>query len=260
MRQSAFVLLCFASVSIFAQTPLPETPAASLEDAANKRIDLAQKELDRTKELVEIGALARVKLVEAEQKLADAQDDAVLGRTLYSNVDVKNWSDQVAEEGVAAAERRVQREQDRIEQARKFVDQGFIALTAIDPLQQELTTRQIRLNLARSLAQQMKTQASLAKLEESIAASQEAARNGSHDLDLVTDGMEHFEGNGQFAEGRDLKPIAIGLRSGVRPSSFPSAPTARPTCIARWGFDHRGRVDVAVNSEYSRRNLVASIS
>jgi len=245
MRQSAFVLLCFASVSIFAQTPLPQTPAASLEDAANKRIDLAQKELDRTKELVEIGALARVKLVEAEQKLADAQDDAVLGRTLYSNVDVKNWSDQAAEEGVAAAERRVQREQDRIEQARKFVDQGFIALTAIDPLQQELTTRQIRLNLARSLAQQMKTQASLARLEESIAASQEAARNGSHDLDLVTDGMEHFEGNGQFAEGRDLKPIQSAF---VREfaKELPISADGETSLHRALGLDHRGRVDVAV--------------
>jgi hypothetical protein len=245
MRQSAFVLLCFASVSLFAQTPVAQTPAASLEDAANKRIELAQKGLERTKELVEMGALARIKLVEAEQNLADAQDDAVLGRTLYSNVDVKSWDDQAAEEGVAAAERRVQREQERIDQTRKLIDQGFIALTAIDPLQQELTTRQIRLNLARSLAQQMKTQSALAKLEESIAASEEAARSGSHDFDLMIDGMEHFEGNGQFAEGRDLKLIQSAFTREFA-KELPISADGETSLHRALGLDHRGRVDVAV--------------
>ncbi len=222
-----------------------QTTAQWLEDAANKRIEIAQRELDRTKDLVEMGALARVKLTEAEQNLADAQDDAVLGRTLYSTVDVKNWNDQAAEEGLAAAERRVQRQQERIEQARKFVDQGFIALTAIDPLQQELTTRQIRLNLARSLAQQMKTQAALAKLEESIAASEEAARNGNHGTEPAIEGMEHFEGSGGFAEAHDLKLIQSAF---VREfaKELPISADGETNLHRALGLDHRGRVDVAV--------------
>src|SRR5579863_9340464 len=71
MRQSLLILLCFSSVSLFAQAP-----DVSLESLANKRVELAQQELDLVRELVEMGALARIKLTEAEQSLCDAQDDA----------------------------------------------------------------------------------------------------------------------------------------------------------------------------------------
>jgi len=240
MRQSAFVLLCFGSVSLLAQTP-----GGATEDAANQRIELAQRALDRTKELVDMGALAKLKLTEAEQNLADAKDDAVLAHTLYSDLAAKNWSDQLAEDGIAAAERRVEREQERIDQMRKLVDQGFIAATSIEPLQQELSTRQVRLNLAKSLAQQMKTQAALAQLEESIAASQEAARNEIAGADLMIDGMEHFEGNGEFTESRDLKLIQSAFEREFD-KELPISADGETNLHRSLGLDHRGRVDVAV--------------
>lgn len=240
MRQSAFVLLCFGWVSLLAQTP-----GGALEDAANQRIELAQKALDRTRELVDMGALAKLKLTEAEQNLDDAKDDAVLAHTLYSDLAAKNWSDQLADDGIAAAERRVQREQERIDQMRKLADQGFIAATAIEPLQQELSTRQVRLNLAKSLAQQMKTQAALAQLEESIAASQEAARNEIAGADLVIDGMEHFEGNGEFTESRDLKLIQAAFAREFD-KELPISADGETSLHRALRLDHRGRVDVAV--------------
>ena len=240
MRQSAFVLLCFGSVSLLAQGP-----GSAIEDAANRRIELAQRALDRTKELVDMGALAKLKLTEAEQNLEDAQDDAVLAHTLYSDLAAKNWSDQLAEEGIAAAQHRVEREQQRIEQTRKLIEQGFVAESAIEPLTQELSTRQVRLNLARSLAQQMKTQAALAQLEESIAASQEAARNQSAGADLVMDGMEHFEGNGEFTESRDLKLIETAFEREFA-KELPISADGETSLHRALGLDHRGRVDVAV--------------
>jgi hypothetical protein len=240
MRQSAFVLLCFGSVSLLAQEP-----GNAVEDAANQRIELAQRALERTKELVDMGALAKLKLIEAEQNLEDAKDDAVLAHTLYSDLAAKNWSDQMAQEGIAAAQRRVEREQQRIDQARKLIEQGFIAATAIEPLQQELSTRQVRLNLARSLAQQMKTQAALAQLEESIAASQEAARYPTTGTDLVLDGMEHFEGNGAFTESRDLKLIQTAFERQFA-KELPVSADGETSLHRALGLDHRGRVDVAL--------------
>jgi len=240
MRQSAFVLLCFGSVSLLAQEP-----ENAVEDAANQRIELAQRALDRAKELVDMGALAKLKLIEAEQNLEDAKDDAVLAHTLYSDLAAKNWSDQMAQEGIAAAQRRVEREQQRIDQTRKLIEQGFIAATAIEPLQQELSTRQVRLNLARSLAQQMKTQAALAQLEESIAASQEAERYPTTGTDLVLDGMEHFEGNGAFTESRDLKLIQTAFERQFA-KELPVSADGETSLHRALGLDHRGRVDVAL--------------
>jgi len=238
MRQSAVVLLCFSSVAMFAQ--MPQT---ALEANANKRIELAQKDLDRVRELVEMGALARIKLTEAQQNLGDAQDDAILARTLYGDLPAKDWTDQMAQEGMAAAERRVQRQQERLDQTRQLVDQGFVAQSALAPVQAELTTRQTKLDLARLQARQLDSVASLAKLEESIVQSEEAAR--SVQSDLVLDGMEHFEGSGQFKEARDLKPIETAFERKFE-RELPISADGETNLHRSLGLDHRGRVDVAV--------------
>jgi len=238
MRQMAVVLLCFSSVAMFAQTP-----QAAVEANANKRIELAQKDLDRVRELVEMGALARIKLTEAQQNLGDAQDDAILARTLYGDLPAKDWTDQMAQEGMAAAERRVQRQQERLDQTRQLVDQGFVAQSALAPVQAELTTRQTKLDLARLQARQLDSVASLAKLEESIVQSEEAAH--SVQSDLVLDGMEHFEGNGQFKEARDLKPIETAFARKFD-REMPISADGETNLHRSLGLDHRGRVDVAV--------------
>ena len=222
---------------------MAQTPQAVLEANANKRIELAQQNLDRVRELVEMGALARVKLTEAERNLGDAQDDAILTHTLYSDVPAKDWTEQMTQEGIAAAERRVQRQQERIEQTRKLVDQGFVAQSSLDPLQQELNTRQTKLELARLQARQLDSQASLAKLEESIVQSEEASRNNQQDL--VLEGMEHFEGSGQFREARDLKPIETAFEKKFD-RELPISADGETNLHRSLGFDHRGRVDVAV--------------
>ncbi len=238
MRQSAVVLLCFSAVALLAQTP-----QSALEANANQRIGLAQKELDRVRELVGMGALAPAKLTQAEQSLADAQDDAVLARTLYSNVPVKDWTQQMAQDSVAAAERRVERQQEKVEQTQKLVDQGFEALSALAPLQQELTMRRSKLDLARLQAQQFDNLASFAKLEESIAKSEEASK-GSPEGPAVG-GMEHFEGNGQFKEARDLKPIERAFERKFD-RELPISADGETSLHRALGLDHRGRVDVAV--------------
>ena len=238
MRQSLLVLLCFSAVSLFAQEP-----AVSLEALANKRVELAEQELSRVRELVEMGALARIKLTESEQNLGDAQDDATLARTLYGNLSAKDLTAQMVEEGLAAAARRVERQQKRLEQAQNLVQQGFIAESALSPIQEELATRQAKLDLARMEGRQLENQAALAKLEESIAQSEEAARSSQQDL--VFDGMEHFEGNGEFKEARDLRPIEAAFARKFD-KELPISADGETNLHRALGLDHRGRVDVAI--------------
>ena len=244
MRQTAVVALCFISAVLFAQTP-----QAILQANANQRIELAKKQVDRTRELVAMGALARIKLTEAEQDLGDAQDDAILDRTLYSDAAVKDWTESMVQEGVAAAERRVQREQDRIDQTQNLVDQGFIAESALTPLKQELSVRQTKLELSRLQAKQLSDRASLAQLEESIARSEEASRGLVPEHSAVegaaVDGMEHFEGSGKFQESRELKPIEQAFEQKFD-RQLPISADGETDLHRSLGLDHRGRVDVAV--------------
>src|SRR5690348_6082064 len=122
MRQLVALFLSLDMLAIFGQTP-----ADSTESPANKRIELAKQELQKVMELVEAGALPRVRLEQAEQDVADAEDDATLERTLYGDLPVKDVSDKLIDEMVAAAQRRVERQQVRLDQARKLVADGVAA-------------------------------------------------------------------------------------------------------------------------------------
>jgi hypothetical protein len=239
MRQLPFLLLCLGGLASFGQTP-----ADSSESIADKRIELARRELTRISDLVGMGALPRQRLDQAQQDFADAQDDAVLARTLYGEMPVKDLTDQLAAEMVAAAERRVERQQARIEQARKLIEAGFTAQQALTPLESELSLRETSLNLARERARLMNDLAELAKLEESIAASKDAAP--SEGADLLTESMEHFEGNGIFLESRDLKPIEEAFAKKFD-HPLPISAEGETSLHRALGFDHRGRVDVALD-------------
>jgi len=239
MRQSLVVFLCLGSVAMFGQTPISSTEAL-----ANKRIELAQQQVEKIAALVEMGALPRIRLDQAREELADAQDDATLAKTLYSGSPLAELSGNVGDEMVAAAERRVDRQKARVEQTKKLIADGIEALSAVTPLEQELSMRQTTLDLANSRVRLAADMASLAKLEESIAASQDTPSGPG--VDRVTDGMEHFEGNATFVESRDLQPIETAFaRHFDKP--LPISADGETNLHRSLGLDHRGRVDVAVN-------------
>jgi hypothetical protein len=239
MRQLPVLLLCLGSFAVCAQTSAPNFA----ENIANKRIALAQQEISRISDLVDMGALPRIRLDQARQQLADAQDDATLAQTLYGDLPLNDLTDKLADDMIAAAQRRVDREQARLDQVKKMVDDGLEAQYALHPILEELSMRQTTLDLARSRARLMSDMAGLAKLEQSIAESQDAAR--TEGADFVTEGMEHFEGNGVFREARDLQPIETAFaKQFARP--LPISADGETNLHRALGFDHRGRVDVAV--------------
>src|SRR5437016_9705156 len=119
MRQLLVLVLSVGALAAFGQTP-----AQSLEAIANKRVEQARQELQKITQLVEAGAVARVRLDQAQQDLEDAQDELVLARTLYGDPLSKDLNSQLAEQMIAAAQRRVDRQQQRLDQARKLIDAG----------------------------------------------------------------------------------------------------------------------------------------
>src|SRR6516162_6830005 len=110
MRQIWAIFVCLSWAVLWGQvSDLPATPVSSIQLLQSKEIDLARAEISRVTDLVNAGALPRIRLEEAEEKLADAQDDAILARSLYGDLPATNLSEQMADEMVAAAQRRVQR-------------------------------------------------------------------------------------------------------------------------------------------------------
>src|SRR5690349_904868 len=103
MRQFVAIFLSVGALAVFGQTPAPAP-----ETTANKGIELAEQELQKVSELVDAGALPRLRLEQARENLADAQDEALLERTLFGELPAAGTSDKLMDEMVAAAQRRVE--------------------------------------------------------------------------------------------------------------------------------------------------------
>jgi len=239
MRQFVAIFLSIGALAVFGQTP-----AASPETTANKRIDLAKEELGRVEQLVQAGALPRIRLEEAQQNVEDAQDDAVLDRTLYGDLPVDQVNDQLTDEMVAAAQRRVERGQLQLQQAQKLVTDGIAAQATLTPIQEDLAIRRMNLNLAHSRASLMAEMAALAKYQKTAAEIHEVTSIIYRDS--FNRGMEHYEGSGLFRESKDLKPLALAFEQKFE-HPLPISAEGETNLHRALGFDHRGRVDVAVS-------------
>ena len=239
MRQFAVLFLSVGALAVFAQAPVDPR-----ETIANKQIDLAKQELQRVTELVQAGALPRLRLDEAQQNIEDAQDNAILERTLYGDLQVANVSDQLMDEMIAAAQRRVSRGQIQLEQAKKLVADGIAAQSTLTPIEEDLAIRRMNLNLAHSRANLMAEMAALARYEKTAAEIHETTSIVFRDS--FTRGMEHYEGSGVFRESKDLKPLALAFEQKFD-HPLPISAEGETGLHRALGFDHRGRVDVAVS-------------
>jgi len=239
MRQLFGVFLSIGALAAFGQIA-----SDSPQTIVNKRIELAQSEIQKIATLVQAGALPKLRLEQAQLDLADLQDDATLGRTLYGELTVEALTDKLLEDMVAAARRRVERQQARLDASKKLVQEGVTAESSLRSPEEELTSRRMILDLAQSRARLVGEIVALAKFEESTSAIQEAARVEYNDM--FAPGMEHYEGNGIFQESRDLKPLAVAFQKKFD-HPLPISAAGETDLHRALGFDHTGRVDVAIN-------------
>jgi hypothetical protein len=244
MRQLAGLLLSFAALAAFGQLAADSPPNTGNKSTENKGVELAQQELQRITQLVQVGALPRLRLQMAGQDLADAQDEAVLEHALYGDLPVQDLTDKLIDDMVAAAQRRVERQQARLDAAKKLVAEGIAAQSSLTSSEEELASRRMSLDLAHARAHVMGELAALAKFEKSNQEIQNATRIEYRDM--FSPGMEHYEGAGSFQESRDLKPLEVAfLKKFDRP--LPISAEGETDLHRALGFDHTGRVDVAIN-------------
>ena len=122
------VLVLSVSTLVLAAQNVPETLPAQIDaTAATNSIKVAEDQVHRIGSLVEVGALPRIRLEQAQRDLEDARDSATLDRTLYGHIPIQNLTEEMGNEMVAAAQRRIDRQQQRIDDANKLVDEGIVA-------------------------------------------------------------------------------------------------------------------------------------
>lgn len=225
------VLLCAAPP----QTPSDTSSSAAAEDPDVLR---ARLNIERLRALVDAGALPRVQLEQAEDALGDAQDLSVLRRTMQST----DISEEQSTAMVAAAQRRLDRRQKQLDRLRGMIASGIVAKNDLDPLVEQVNFAHQEYDLAI-------TRANLNhELVEMVRAEQ--ARESQHSNVTPLGGARasvRYDGAGVFTpvqfqqvstafEQRFLKPMPVSAMG--------------ETAVHRaLGFDHRGRVDVALNPD-----------
>lgn len=235
LRAAALLLICTA-VGLQSQVPpVLQSP----------QIIAAKLEIERVAALVEAGAIPRSRMEEAQEKLADAQDDLILAHSLYGELPVKDLSDEMAAEMVAAAQRRVERQIRKVEATRKLVNDGVIAGAALQPLDDELSSRRMNLSLAHSRSKLIGELVSMNRFEQSMKGVQQAVHLEPF-TDYTVGGMAHYAGGGGFLVGKELKIMELAFEKRFE-FPLPISADGQTATHNALGFDHRGRVDVAVN-------------
>jgi DNA-binding Lrp family transcriptional regulator len=234
---SPFVLVGLALLStgvLAAQTP------ASTEVTTPKWDPLAdaQKEIERLRTLEKEGVIPRRTLEIAEKKLAEAQDEQILNRTLYGKVDVDQLTPEQTKQMIEAAQRRVDRQQAEVNEQQKLIDEGVKARLAVTPFLEELDTRRRTLDLAHARAKLFDVLAELARVEANHVEDASAP-----DRRLAV----RFDGKGSVREFEiSMIEKAFEQRFGY---SLPVSARGETAVHKSLGFDHRGRLDVAVNPD-----------
>ena len=217
-------------------TVLVCTLVVSAQDGGNLRLMKAQQDIQRLRDLVAAGAVAPSRLADAEQALGDAEDEDILNHTLYGRLNVADLTEEQSKSMIEAAQRRLDREKDRLGRMQKLVDAGVIARGELAPSEQEIESRKLALDLAHARAHLLNEIADMARQEQMADNAPQMA--GDQPI------MEHFDGDHTFST-RQLKAVELAFERQFQ-KPMPISANGETAVHRSLGYDHRGRVDVAV--------------
>lgn len=203
-------------------------------------MDRARKEVERIRGLVDQGALARTYLEQAEERLADAEDQLTLSETLYGVTHVENMTPEAADKMVHAAARHVEREQKFVDDRQTMLSSGVISHAEYQKILDELASRHRVLELAENRKTLLESLRTMAERERQL---EQLQRSSASTRDV----MIRYEGNGQFTL-QDLPAISAQFeRRFHRP--LPISALGQTMLHQSMQLDHRNRVDVALNPD-----------
>jgi hypothetical protein len=198
----------------------------------------ARLKVDRVRMMVENGTLPKIKLDEAQAELEDTTDEALLTRALYG----KDLTVEQAADTVAAAKRRLDRRTKIATEQKKLVEMGVIAKTEmttsaddVERAQKEYDWAVKRTELVRQIEAMAANEAELMR--------QLATASPMESRKLA----EYFAGKGSFTTS-DLARVEVAFTARFR-KPLPISANGESAVHRSLGFDHRGRVDVAVTPD-----------
>lgn len=232
-------LVCAIAVSVAALTA---APASELERA--------RQEVARVQQLVDSGGLPRVKLDEAKAALAEAEDESLLRDSLYGSHKVEDLNEDLSQRMVDAARRLMDRQQKRVTHQRKLVEEGVAAPGSLTPLIEEMDHRRRTVDLAESRVRLWNQLAEMARAEQGRQAEMEADQLAA---------LRAAESDPTYGI---LSPASLRRLESEYERTFarglPISAKGDTVFHRSIGFDHRGRIDVALNPDTSEGQWLRS--
>ncbi len=197
----------------------------------------AKSGIEKLRELVNAGAAPKAELEQAEEALADAEDFSFLRKTLYGTELTENQLDAM----VAAAGRRLERRKQAVARAQKLIDMGVASQASMGTFLEAQDWAQKEYALAESRAQSVRDVARMADQEQTLQHRLEEAPDTAHQI------AERFDGSGVFTPEEFQKIQKAFQLHFAKP--LPISAMGETAVHRALGFDHRGRVDVALNPD-----------
>ena len=219
----ALFLVCASCV--FAQTAEPPEVAR------------AKADIEKMRALVEAGVMPRAQLEKAEAEVADAEDAALLRKTLYGS----DLTEDQAGDMLAAAQRRVDRRKSALDGAKKLVDNGVASLLSLTDFLEEYDRARKEYDLAESRVRFTRELTRMAEAEQLLDEKLAQAPEQTREL------ADRFDGDGVFS-----MVMFARIESDFEKHFGHALPVSAmgDTAVHRsLGFDHRGRVDVAIHPD-----------
>jgi hypothetical protein len=225
-----------------AQEQTAAVPATDLlhPDESDLSVRLARENFDRITRLVQSGALPQMRLRKAQQDLDDALDGSILKKSLYST----DVLPEQAEQMIYVAQRMVVRRQRALMEMQQLVSAGVISRAEAEASGVDLSRAQSELEWAENRAKLIEQMAASVRLQKEIANMESQAESHPEWNGRV---FTKYDGSGVFTPS-DLRSLEVAyLTRFSRP--LPISANGETALHRSLGFDHRGRVDVAVTPD-----------
>ena len=203
----------------------------------------AKTELNRVRALVEAGVLAPVQLQKAEDAVADAMDGTDIRKSIY----LPDLTEEQAGQLVAAANRRFERRKSAFEKAKIQVDAGIAAANVLQELVAQLEYARKDCDFAAKRADLARQASAMAEAESAAESAAALPTRGAEQPPEASPVAERYDGNGVFTPEIFARiQTAFDLRFG---KPLPVSANGETAVHRALGFDHRGRVDVALRPD-----------
>jgi hypothetical protein len=226
---------------LLASTAFAQSTAPHLQgDPTDPGVQRAQQSLEQIQRLAQAGAVPLIRLKKAQDDVQDALDLSILKKNLYNTDLLPEQTDEM----IYVAQRMVMRRQRTMTETQELVSAGILSRAEAEMTQADLDRAQTELELATSRAKLIEQIATNVRLQKGMA-------------DLESEALTHpdwagkvyykYEGSGMFTP-TDRRTIELAFASKFsRP--LPISADGETAVHRSFGFDHRGRVDVALNPD-----------